>query len=167
MVRKWLVRLRGALGIGTVWGALGATIATLVGLGGVALGQLPLSAVLEIALGAGGLGLLLGSGFGVALTLVEGNRRLDELTVGRAALWGGLVGAVAPVGILLLAIAPTIGFAPILNWQALVATLSGAVAYGAVCAGLAAGTIAIAKRGPDEVGPPKDEAPMLPSTPTS
>lgn len=167
MVSKWLVRLRGALGIGTVWGVLGATIATLVGVGGLALGQLPLGAVFEIALGAGGLGLLLGSGFGVALTLLEGNRRLDELTVGRAALWGGLVGAIAPVGILLLAVAPAIGFSPILNWQAVVVTLTGAVAYGTVCAGLAAGTIAIAKRGPDQVRPPQDDVPMLPSTPTS
>jgi hypothetical protein len=146
-------RLRGIWGIGTVWGGVVLTVATVIGLCAALLGQVSLTEAIEIGIGAGGLGVLLGSGFATALTLLEGRRSLDELSTGRSAIWGGLVGAAAPITILLLAFAPTIGLDPLLNRQTVVAILSGSASYGAICAALAAGTVFLAKRAPAELPP--------------
>lgn len=111
---------------------------------------MPLLTALSIwALGMALVGFLLGSGFGVFLALFEGRRTLAELTPWRAARWGGLAGAALPVGWLLLGMARPETAMPLTS--ALLVVLAAGATYGALTAGLAAGTVWIAKRAPDEL----------------
>ena len=161
-MKQWLRRLRGVLGIGTLWGVAGTALGTVAGLIVSVSGGLPLlDTLVEFGLGAGGLGFVLGSGFAGVLTMLERRRTLDELSPGRAALWGGMAGAAAAlvVGISLL---PELG--AILSVRQLVLLFVAAPgSYGALSAALAAGTVALARRAPAELdsGPTCDEEGLL------
>lgn len=148
-MKRWLRKLRGILSIGAIWGTVGGAIGAVGGVLVSVFGGFPLfSSLVEWCLGAGGLGFLFGSGFAVVLTVLEGRRTLDELTPGRAALWGALAGAAVPFGSLLfyLGSGGTVPFR-----VALIAVSAASGIYGAVSAGLAAGTVALARRAPDEL----------------
>ena len=141
-MRTWLRKVRAILGLGTIWGGVGAVIgAELGGVVGLLTGTLP-AALLVGTLVPGIAVLVLGSGFAAVLSAMEGRRTLDELTPARAGLWGGAVGAAAPVA----------GF---LLWTALsVPTplplfVAASVSYGLLTSVLAATTVVIAKRAPD------------------
>jgi len=152
----FLRRLKGVLGIGVIWSGVAAAATSIVAIGGALLGQLLWIDVVGIGAAGMGFGLVLGCAFATVLTLLEGRRAFDELSTRRAAVWGGLVGAAAPVG-LALVVSPLVGWAPFLDPALLLSLVSGSVAYGGVCAALAAGTLALARRAPAEFEPPDDD----------
>ena len=125
----FLRRLKGVLGIGVIWSGVGAAATSIVAFGAALVGQVAWIDV--VGLGAAGMavGLVLGSAF---------------------------VGAAAPVG-LALAVSPLVGWAPFLDSALLLSLVSGSFAYGGVCAALAAGTLALARRAPAELEPADDD----------
>lgn len=149
-----LKRLKGALGIGSIWGTVFAGIGALLG------ALIPTSSFLSTAFGlsavAGAGGLLLGVGFAGLFSAVEGRRVLDDLSARRAALWGFLAGsALALVGSLVIgSLTGVVGVAEGLLGLSIPAALqlaavgAGAVSYGAIAAGLASATVSLAKRTP-------------------
>lgn len=150
----WVRRLRATLRFGALSGALGfgvgATGATLTSL---ALGTPLLSLLLDWGLGAGLAGFLLGAGFAGALTLAERGRTLEELSTGRAALWGAVSGAVMPA----LAIMGAAGLgwdSPMTMLELLPVVLGASGSYAALTATLAAGAVRLAKR--DTIALPVD-----------
>ena len=124
-------RLRGALGMGLLWAFGGALV------GGVIEGILNVLPGSDLWLGVDMWpaalaipGFLAGVAFSVVLALAEGRRGFDELRLPRVALWGALGGSL---------LGAFFGL-PLVGVAVLVCT-SGA---------LAAGTLALARRG----GPP-------------
>ena len=126
-MKKWLRRIRGAVGMGLTWAVawFGAGVALLlvVGVG---------AADVPFPLGFGLLGFLAGVTFSGVLGIVEGRRRFDQMSLPRFAVWGG-VGGLLLSGIFVLATG--------LGWEVLVLgpvfALSGA--------GCAAGSLALAR----------------------
>ena len=146
-----LYRLRGALVLGTIWGALFAIVGIVLALViGVVLpqeidaGEGPLSAGLVLGVA----GFLSGMGFSALLSWSERGRRLHDLSLGRVALYGALGAAAIP---------SLLGADPGEGW------ITGAV--GGI---LAAGSVALARRGVPGGRPPngsvehKAEARSLP-----
>jgi len=83
------------------------------------------------------------------LTMLEGRRTLDELTPGRAALWGALAGASLPAMWFLFFSGP---LRSVLSTSELIPLLLGAGgAYGALSACLASATVWIARRAPSQI----------------
>ncbi len=151
-MKGWIRRLRGIAGIGTLWGLAGAVVGTLGGLAAAVFGGAPLlAAVANFGLGGGGVGFLLGTTFAGVLTMMERRRTLDELTPGRAAFWGALAGSAFPAMWFLASIGTLGTFIPL--DRLLLAAMSGCVAYGTLAAGLAAGTVSLARRAPAELIP--------------
>ena len=144
-MRRWLRRLRGILGTGAVWGATGTVFGAVVGALGSLLGAPVAGSMIVSGLWMGAAGFVLGSGFAVVLTAMHGRRTLDELTSGKAALWGALMGIAVPILSNILSIAT--GEAPLA--QLIPAILANAGLYGAFSASLAAGTVIAAKRAPE------------------
>lgn len=87
----WLRRIRGAIGMGLMWGAawLGAglvlMLATLLLTGST-------GADVPYPLGFGALGFLAGTTFSGVLGLVEGRRRFDQMSLPRFTGWGAVGG---------------------------------------------------------------------------
>jgi hypothetical protein len=69
------------------------------------------------------LGFVGGSLFAAGFTLTEGRRRLDELTLRRAALWGAIAGVVGPLSAMAASGVFNYGFGIADVWQLLVGTL--------------------------------------------
>jgi hypothetical protein len=88
VVKKWIRRIRGAIGMGLTWAAawFGAGLALLlvVGFG---------AADVPFPLFFGLLGFLAGVTFSGVLGLVEGRRRFDQMSLPRFAAWGGAGGS--------------------------------------------------------------------------
>ena len=150
-MKTCLRRLRGIFGTGLIWGLPGTLVGAIGGVVASAFGGGPLLG--SIATGSivlGGSFFLLGTASAVGLSLAERGRTLDELSPWRAALWGGLAGGILPV-LALLILEP--GTVRLLSDPQLVAAVLAAVgAYGGLSAGLAAATVAVAKRAPEELG---------------
>jgi len=129
---RWKRRVRGALGMGLVWGAawLGAGLVLLLIVG-------PDAADVPFPLGFGALGFLAGVAFSGVLGLVEGRRTFDQMSMPRFAGWGA-VGGVLFAAIFVLAAG--------LGGEALVGL--GAV-FGLASAACAAGSLALARRAAD------------------
>jgi len=154
VIRHWLRRLRGILGIGTLWGATGAVVGSVTSVLMNVVNGLPvLGTLLEFGLGAGGLGFALGSTLASYLALLERRRTVDDLTPWRAAGWGALAGGTVSllVGLFFLGGLP-LGVQFSMAYRLLV-LVSGVGAYSALTAGLAAGTVALARRAPPEIAP--------------
>ena len=141
-MNKWLQRIRGAVGIGLTWAAAWAPVGAITGLlAGMVFG-FPLGVVtVNYAVMFGVLGFIGGTIFSSVLSLAEGGRSFDQLSLPRFVVWGGLGGLL--LGGLAVS-AELLGAGP---------TTLGAVIAGAATllgAGSAAGTLAIAKaaRGP-------------------
>lgn len=134
---KWMQRLRGAIGIGLTWAAGWAPIGAITGwLTGMALG-FPLSVVTgNYALMFGVLGFIGGSIFSTVLSLAEGRRSFNQLSLPRFVVWGALGGLLLG-GLAVTAGILGSGFTTLGAVIAGVATLLGA--------GSAAGTLAIAR----------------------
>lgn len=129
-MNKWVRRIRGAIGIGLVWGtawfAAGMILLFVVGFG---------AADVPFPLFFGLLGFFAGVTFSAILGLVEGRRRFDQMSLPRFAAWGG-VG-----GLLLAAVMAVIVGAAVFPVLAPIFALSGA--------GCAAGTLALARTAED------------------
>jgi len=146
-VKNWLRRLRGVVSIGAIWGCalsvLGLAIAGVVSIiWREILPSTVVKYVVDVALWYGAGGFVLGSGFAVVLMIMDGRKTFEELTPGRAALWGALAGAGLTIVVGLVS-------------SGLGIPLSGLLASicmcGAVAAGLGAGTVSLAKRAPAEL----------------
>ena len=125
---KWLVRIRGAIGMGLLWGAAWS-----------AAGMVPrwlfgFNADVPFPLVFGVLGFTAGVIFSGLLVLTEGRRTFDQMSLPRFAVWGG-VG-----GFLLSAIFTR---AASLGWGDVLAIAPAFTLASAVCA---SGTLALARR---------------------
>jgi len=133
LFKKIWKRLRGALGVGTLWGTIWSV--------GAAAGlflfgpSLPVDAVFRLALRAGLTGFLAGSAFAGALAYVFRNKQLSDVRAGGFVLLGAIVAGLLFPG------------APML----------GAV-FGATAAGV---TIRLAKSTPEPLNP-VDSTDLLP-----
>jgi hypothetical protein len=133
-MRKWLRRIRGAVGMGLTWGIawFGAGLILLLIVG-------PGAADVPFPLGFGLLGFLAGVTFSVVLGIVEGRRRFEQMSMPRFAGWGAVGGLLLSV---IFAVAVALGgdTAPLRHLVLLgpVFSLAGA--------GSAAGLLALARR---------------------
>ena len=129
-MRKWLRRIRGAIGMGLIWAmtwfGAGLILLLVVGVG---------AADVPFPLFFGLLGFLAGVTFAGILGIAERRRTFDQMSLPRFAAWGGVGGFLLSVVLAL----PLGGYAfPILG---AIFALSGA--------GCAAGTLALARRAKD------------------
>ena len=100
-MKKWLRRIRGAIGMGLTWAAAWFS-AGMIMLLGLLLVTGSTGADVPYPLGFGAFGFVAGVTFSGVLGLVEGRRRFDQMSLPRFALWGG-VGGLLLSGIFVLA----------------------------------------------------------------
>jgi peptidoglycan/LPS O-acetylase OafA/YrhL len=93
MMKKWLRRIRGAVGMGLTWALVWAPVAVLIGFLVDPDGSMD---EMWPAIGAYP-GFLGGVVFSVVLAVAARRRRLEELSVGRVALWGAAAGLLVGV----------------------------------------------------------------------
>ena len=153
-MKKWLKRIRGAVGMGLTWAvpwsAIGALVALLPG-------SMPVGfpGVLELILGFaaqyGVLGFVGGATFSAVLGVTEGRHRFDQLSLPRFALWGGIG------GLMMWAVSDTIGLS-VMSLLGSVGvpgfTMTGAISAGTIVllgAGSAAGSLSLARRADEQV----------------
>ncbi len=136
-MKKWLRRIRGAIGMGLTWGiawfGAGLILLLIVGFG---------AADVPFPLGFGMFGFLAGVMFSVVLGIVEGRRSFDQMSLPRFAAWGGVGGLLLSV-IFVLAVALA-GDTTLLSHLVFLGPLF-AVAGG----GSAAGSLAVARMAED------------------
>ena len=143
-MKKWLRRIRGAVGMGLTWAAGWAPVGVLLGLVMGALSGLPMGSLVDVwvitmvVLG------FLGATFSAVLRMAEGRRRFDDLSLRRFGAWG------ASGGLLLgmLAVAAGLvgaGFEPGLFLRDVVIITAATLLSG----GCAAGSLALARRADD------------------
>jgi hypothetical protein len=89
-MRKWLRRIRGALGIGLSWAAAWSVVGALIGIVFFG-GGLDLALFFNVMLFAVS-GFIGGTTFGGLLFLAEGRRTFDQMSLPRFALWGAIGG---------------------------------------------------------------------------
>ena len=95
-MKKWLRRIRGAVGMGltwaAAWGGVGAIYLSVL----VVLGRTPggtgLAQLVGISVVYAGAGFLSGATFSTVLGIAEGCRRFDEMSLPRFAAWGAVGG---------------------------------------------------------------------------
>jgi hypothetical protein len=127
-VRKWLRRIRGAIGMGFTWAAAWSAV------GLVPRWVFGFNADVPFPLVFGVLGLIAGVIFSGLLMLTEGRRGFDQMTLSRFAVWGALG------GLLLSAIFTK---AASLGWAE---ALAIAPTFAVACAICASGSLALARR---------------------
>ena len=127
-MRKWLRRIRGAIGMGLIWavawGAAGMVPRWILGI----------NADVPFPLVFGVLGFIAGVMFSGVLVLTEGRRRFDQMSLPRFAGWG------AVGGILLAAL---FAKAASLGWGDVLAVAPTFALASAICA---SGSLAVARR---------------------
>jgi hypothetical protein len=139
-MKKWLRRVRGALGMGLTWAAAWGIAGNLVTLGFLLkTGSRP-DAPFPIMFGVFGFGA--GVVFSGVLGLVEGRRRFGQMSLPRFAAWGALGGLVVSATFV---VAVSLGGDPAFLRNLLVV---GPV-FAAAAAGSAAGSLALARRAQD------------------
>ncbi len=106
-MRKWVRRVRGAIGMGLTWAVAWLGLGAVVGLVAFDLGA---AGLVYNALASAAAGFLGGATFAVVLGLTEGRRRFDQLSLPRFAFWGTIGGAL--VGGLQLLVFSLMGSAP-------------------------------------------------------
>ena len=100
-MRKWLHRVRGAIGLGLTWAAawFGVGVVFLSGL--LVFGLSPvgigLAAVVINSLLLAVFGFVGGAAFATVLGITEGRRRFDEMSLPRFAVWGAVGGLLTSV----------------------------------------------------------------------
>ena len=137
-------RIRGIIGTGLTWAfawiGLGATLGALAGY--------PLTYLLRIALSNSVGGFIAGASFAAILTVTERKRTLAELSLRRVALWGAMGGFVVTA-------------MPLAVGAPLVYLLGPLVINGGIGAGLAAGSVVLARRADDRRLVAGDRDPLL------
>jgi hypothetical protein len=137
-MKKWLRRIRGAIGMGLTW-ALAWFGAGMVLMLGFLLLTGSTGADVPYPLGFGAFGFVAGVTFSGVLGLVEGRRRFDQMSLPRFAGWGAVGGFLLST-IFVMAVALSEDPAFIWNLVVLGPVFAGA---GAVCAG---GSLALARK---------------------
>ncbi len=132
-MKKWLRRIRGAIGMGLIWAlawfGAGMALLLVVGFG---------AADVPFPLGFGMLGFFAGVTFSVVLVLGEGRRRFDQMSLPRFAGWGAGGGLLLSVlFVLAVAVAEDMTFIANLVFLGPIFAVAGA--------GSAAGTLALAR----------------------
>lgn len=131
-MNTWLRRIRGAIGMGLTWAAAwfgaGMVLLLIVGFG---------AADVPFPLFFGLLGFICGAIFSAVLGIVDGRRRLEQLSIPRFGAWGALAGLVLSAGLVWIA-----------GLEGSLLILLGPLfaASGAVCA---AGSLALARSADD------------------
>jgi hypothetical protein len=140
----WLTRARGAIGIGLTWAVGWAPIGAVTGWITATFLGFPLGVVAtNYAVMFAALGLICGTFFSALLTLAEGRRSFEELSMPRSVAWGALGGVVLgglSVFAGLLGAGPTVIGAAIVTSCALLGAVS------------AAATLALARAAQGRVG---------------
>lgn len=115
-----LRKLRGVIGTGVSWAVAWTGVGAILHLlnGGMVSPTLSLELI-----GFSFLGFVGGSLFATGFMLTEGRRQLDELTLGRAMLWGALAGVVGPLVAMAGAGVFNYGIGIVDVWQLLPGTL--------------------------------------------
>jgi hypothetical protein len=127
-MRKWLRRIRGAIGMGFTWAAAWFAV------GFVPRWVFGVSSDLPFPLLFGALGFIAGVTFSGLLVLTEGRRQFDQMSLPRFAGWGAVGGLLLSA---LFANAASLGWRDVL---AIAPTLALA------CAVCASGSLAVARR---------------------
>src|SRR5919204_531474 len=127
-MRKWLRRIRGAIGMGVTWAAAWSAV------GFVPRWVFGIYSDLPFPLLFGGLGFIAGVTFSGLLVLTEGRRRFDQMSLPRVAGWGAMGG-------LLLSALFVRGAS--LGWGEVLAL---APTFALACAVCASGSLAVARR---------------------
>jgi hypothetical protein len=140
----FLRRIRGIIGTGLTWAA--AWIGLGAGLG--ALAGYPLTHLVRIALSNSVGGFIAGASFAVILSVAERRRTLRDLSLKRVALWGAIGGFL--VTSIPLAFGAPVAF-----------LLGPLVINGFIGAGLAAGSVAMARRSEERRLTPGAADPLL------
>src|SRR5256714_12918466 len=86
IMRKWLRRIRGAIGMGITWGVAWAGAGTVLAV----VTRFRADAAFPLVFGV--LGFIAGVIFSALLALIEGGRRLDQMSLPRFAGWGAIGG---------------------------------------------------------------------------
>lgn len=136
-MKKWLRRIRGAVGTALTWAAGWSVGGAIFGLITVASGLDPISALFWVPASFAVLGFIGGAIFSTVLGIAEGRRRFDQMSLPRFAAWGTLGGLL--VSVLLIASGAVVGPVQVIGLG--VVTLLGA--------GSASGSLALARRADD------------------
>ena len=138
-MKKWLRRIRGAIGMGVTWAVAGGAAGTIISLGFLMrTGSRP-DAPFPIMLGA--FGFVAGVVFSGVLRFIEGRRRFDQLSIPRFGAWGAAVGFALSAAFFL---AVSRGDPTFLRYFVVVGPVVAVAA-----AGCAAGSLALARRAQD------------------
>ena len=127
-MRKWLRRIRGAMGMGVVWAVAWSAV------GAIPRWVFGINTDAPFPLIFGVLGFIAGTTFSGLLVLTEGRRRFDQMSLPRFAGWGAVGGLLLSA---LFASAASLGWGDVLVVAPTFALAS------AVCA---AGSLAVARR---------------------
>ena len=125
---KWLRRIRGAIGMGVTWGAAWSVAGIMLAVVTRFRADAPFPLVFGV------LGFFAGVVFSAILTLTEGRRRLDQMSLPRFAGWGAVGGLLFSA---LFARAASLGLGDV---------LAVAPTFAVACAVCASGSLAIARR---------------------
>ena len=140
-MKKWLRRLRGAVGMGLTWAAawfgVGAIILSAIVVFGGAPAGIGLVEVFANSVPLAVAGFLGGAAFSGVLTIAEGRRRFDEVSLPRFAASGAVGGLL--LSVLLLSISGPLSLTNVV--------VAGVVTL--LSAGSAAGSAALARRAED------------------
>jgi hypothetical protein len=140
-MKKWVRRIRGAVGMGLTWAAawFGAGMIMLLGF---LLVTGSTGADVPYPLGFGMFGFVAGVTFSGILGIVEGRRRFDQMSLPRFAGWGAVGGLLlSAIFVLTVALVEDITF---LNNLVVLGPI-----FAAAGAGCAAGALALARRAED------------------
>ncbi len=142
-MKKWLQKVRGAIGIGLTWAVGWAPVGAVTGLvTGLVLGFPLVGIAVNYAELFGVLGFIGGTMFSTVLRIADGHRRFDQLSLPRFAVWGGLG------GLSLGALAVTAGVVGLGGITPLTVVVVSAA--GLLGAGSATGSLALARRADDQ-----------------
>ena len=139
-MKKWLRRIRGALGMGLTWAAAWGGAGTIVMLGFLLVTGSRPDAPFPLMFSA--FGFVAGAIFSGVLGLVEGRRRFDQMSLPRFAAWGAAAGFLLSATFVL---AVSIAGNPAFLWNLVIVGPVFAVA----AAGSAAASLALARRAQD------------------
>jgi hypothetical protein len=135
-MKKWLRRIRGAVGMGLTWALVWAPVAVLIGTQIVD----PDDSMDEMWWMAGALpGFLSGVAFSAVLGIAARRRRLDELSVARVGGWGAVAGLL--IGVLPFLLGSPSEGGPV--WPLAATVITSITLLSAVSA---AGSLALARR---------------------
>lgn len=139
-MKKWLRRIRGAIGMGLTWAAAWGVAGTITMLGFLLVTGSRPDAPFPLMFGV--FGFVAGVIFSGVLGLVEGRRRFDQMSLPRFAAWGAIGGFLLSATFVL---AVSLAGDPAFLWYLVVVGPVFAVA----AAGSAAGSLALARRAQD------------------